>query len=329
MQNDKASFWADIKNYEDRLAEAPDSLLFARLAEVYLKVGLVDDAIHTARRGLELHPGFVAGQRVLAMACNAKGLHDECREALIKVTMALPEDGEAQKMLGRLLAANGFVDAAIRAYRTVLDFYPEDLECQAELEALERIALASRPETGQEEAEPLVGTGITVDGMDAEFAAFEDECEESEEIIEDVEILDVEDPDLPDMEEVERDAAEPSGSDSAQSDPFSTMTLAELYLKQGFTEKALEIYRNLLANDPANATLRLRVAELNQDVDTGMTGIDVSSSNGDSAHEVSIQERSSTVMDAPAAGAADNTIAILEGWLDNIGRIKGCRCGTL
>ena len=36
-------------------------------------------------------------------------------------------------------------------------------------------------------------------------------------------------------------------------DPLSTLTLAELYEQQGFIAKALDIYRTILADDPANA----------------------------------------------------------------------------
>lgn len=44
--------------------------------------------------------------------------------------------------------------------------------------------------------------------------------------------------------------------------PFVTETMAELYLQQGFDEEALAIYRQLLAQDPADATLRARVEAL-------------------------------------------------------------------
>ena len=321
MQNDDASFWADIKNYEERLAKAPDSLLFARLAEVYLKVGLVDDALHTARRGTELHPGYIAGQRVLAMACDSKGLQDECREALIKVVTALPEDGEAQKMLGRLLAAQGDMVAAIRAFRTVLDFNPDDSDCSVELEALERSAL---PDTGSDGVESRFGTGLTVDGMDAEFRSFEDE--EAEEILEDVEILDIDEADLLELEEAEEtvEASEPVEPVSAQIDPLSTTTLAELYLQQGFTEKALEIYKTLLANDPDNGALRSRVAELDGTA-VVLTGSVDNLPAGGAAHEEAFQEQPSEMSSDSTADAAGNSVAILEGWLDNIGRIKECR----
>jgi hypothetical protein len=42
-------------------------------------------------------------------------------------------------------------------------------------------------------------------------------------------------------------------------------TLAELYFKQGFREKAVEVYRQLIEREPDNDRLRRRLAEL-QDV---------------------------------------------------------------
>ena len=44
--------------------------------------------------------------------------------------------------------------------------------------------------------------------------------------------------------------------------PFVTETLAELYMQQGFRDEALSIYRQLVERDPANASLRDRVAQL-------------------------------------------------------------------
>jgi len=43
---------------------------------------------------------------------------------------------------------------------------------------------------------------------------------------------------------------------------FVTETLAELYLQQGFRDEALSIYRQLVERDPANQSLRDRVAQL-------------------------------------------------------------------
>ena len=39
-------------------------------------------------------------------------------------------------------------------------------------------------------------------------------------------------------------------------------TLAELYFKQGFAEKAVEVYRQLIQRDPENDRLHRRLAEI-------------------------------------------------------------------
>lgn len=55
------------------------------------------------------------------------------------------------------------------------------------------------------------------------------------------------------------------------SQPFVTETMAELYVKQGFREQALDVYKLLLAASPENQHLRDRVAELqpSAEADTG------------------------------------------------------------
>jgi hypothetical protein len=44
--------------------------------------------------------------------------------------------------------------------------------------------------------------------------------------------------------------------------PFSSSTLAELYYQQGLVERAVDVYRQLVTQDPANEKARLRLVEL-------------------------------------------------------------------
>jgi tetratricopeptide (TPR) repeat protein len=44
--------------------------------------------------------------------------------------------------------------------------------------------------------------------------------------------------------------------------PFSSSTLAELYLKQGLVERAVEVYRQLLVQEPGNERASARLAEI-------------------------------------------------------------------
>lgn len=333
---DSASFWTDIKNLEEQLAKNPDSLCFARLSEVYLKTGLIDDALHTARLGVTKHPRYLSGQRAHALACHAKGLNDEALAALKLVTEAMPEDIPSQKLFGRLSAEAGARDAAIMAYLTALEFAPDDVESRIELEALERLA-----------------ESIESDDVD-------------EAIIEDLEILeetDDLDEEQPASEFLTQDTPTLSGSMLATNhDPLSTGTLAELYVKQGFIHKALEIYRAILADNPADRVTGERIVEL-EALDAGSPGFDAEVNNDISEEEtedlavfsttaetVGMSDESvafpesggfpppespqssedvsfcgSAPSQALSHGIADNALATLDGWLENIRRIRTCR----
>lgn len=340
MQQDNSSFWADIKSYEERLAKSPDSFCFAKLSEVYLKVGLVEDALHTARQGVAKHPSYLAGQRALAMASHAKGLTGESLAALRIVTEAMPEDLPSQKLLGRLLIASGDLDAARNAFNTVLEFTPDDVESRLELESLEQPAAYAAAPASQEV------------------------CDD-EEIIEELEIL----------EELELYEEEPdaSGSESSETgleteapperhhDPLSTGTLAELYVSQGFVDKALEIYRAILKDNPLNSVVSARVSELESipvPAEPSVSGYEFCDeaeevavslpetatalptdmfqdtpvlSPFSAAEEIISQESfkeapvASVSAALPTEGAADNALSTLEGWLENIRRIRSCR----
>jgi tetratricopeptide (TPR) repeat protein len=245
------------------------------LSEVYLKVGLIDDALHTARQGVAIHPRYIGGLRALALACHSKGLNDECLTVLKLVTEAMPEDQQAQKLFGRLSADAGDLDAARQAFRTLLEFVPEDVECRVEIESLQ------------------------ISGDSAVASPFGD-ADDDEEIIEDLEFIEEIDV-FEEEEEVAKEAEvdkAPEVDKEPEKDPLSTATLAELYVKQGFIDKALEIYQSILANDPGNSAAATRISEL---------------------------EKSETVtaVEEPQKNT-DNALSKLEGWLENIRRMKSC-----
>jgi tetratricopeptide (TPR) repeat protein len=335
---ESASFWSDIKNLEERLAASPDSLCFARLSDVYLKVGLIDDALHVARQGTMKHPRYLSGQRALSLACHAKGLDDEALAALKLVTEALPEDVLSQKLLGRLFAEAGNRHAASQAFRTALEFAPDDVECRIEMESLKRSA------GGSESAL---------------------EADDDEEIIEDLEMLEDYDIGEEDQEEAviwpKETPSEPDIPAVPHYDPLSTGTVAELYVRQGFTHKALEIYRAILVDNPADYAISERVAELEaleagpseqyaefddtfemeSDDDSAFSMPDevflekagpvalpaTDLISGFESRQASADDcrYDSSISLAPSEGIVDNTLSTLDVWLENIRRIKSCR----
>jgi len=276
QQNPSPSFLSDIKALEKHMVQHPDSYLFARLAEASLKHNLLDDALRIARQGVKKYPFFAAGQRAMAMVCDAKGLTEERLKALEAFVAVLPEDIDAQKELAKLYVACGNQKAALVAYQTALEFHSDDMECVEALRSL-RQAL---------EVEMIIE--LTEDDI-----------------------------------WIEKEAEQPiakSLSSEADPDPLSTATLAELYVKQGFVPKALEIYRSLRDADPSNSQITSRIAELES--------MEALPEPQEAVNENIVAEPVLSAKEAPvlpSRGQADEAVLTLEGWLDNIRRIKACR----
>lgn len=312
--------------YEERLKNDPASYCFAPLVEVYLQAGLLDDALAVARAGVIRHPGYVAGHMALARTCHQKGLLDECRRALEVVTGAVPDHTEAQRMLARLYAESGAVQDAIHILQTLLDFNPGDMTAKLELESLQRKTAAALSEDDDLELIELTEADIV-----------EDEPVDHDQLVERVKPVThrIDDPwsgitaETPVFEETmsaapaletvwavpEQQLSEESFQQPYQ-DPMVTPTLAELYVSQGFPEKAVEIYRAILATTPEDKGAVSRLAELEQLSRTAEAG----------QAAVAAADLSAMPMQVPAEGTADQAaVTILEGWLENIRGLRKCR----
>ena len=71
-----------------------------------------------------------------------------------------------------------------------------------------------------------------------------------------------EDPVFQSLEDPFEDAAEAGESSGEPAPPLATRTMAELYIRQGFTGRGLEVYRQLVERDPENPELQRRLEEL-------------------------------------------------------------------
>lgn len=288
MEQDGPSFWAEIKKFEDTLDKDPNSYCFAPLSELYRKLGMVDDALNIARRGCELHPEYVGGFMALGRAYFEKGMRAECRDALEKVVRMTPDNLLAQRILSQIYIDAGEVAAAEEALNTIIAQNPDDVESQLLLNSMKRVAEAETKMAvgatgaGGAEASRFAGKepedGAKIQTLDpAEFDFTADEGDE--------EILDLLESDIieelaaaSEIAEELADEAPPDdyaaelaiGGEAERKDPLTTVTLAELYVSQGFPEKALAIYRELLEADPGNADLLSRLGaverELNREV---------------------------------------------------------------
>ena len=292
MALDVASVLTEIKKYEDTLVKDPASYCFAPLAELYRKMGNLDDAVTTAKLGCELHPDYVGGFMALGRAYFEKGMKAESRAALERVVGITPDNLLALKLLSHLYLEQGETADAGKALRMILSQSPDDHESQALLDSL------TNGEVELEEEEII------------EELSDEDLLEDEEFVVS--------------LDETDS----PLANDDVVTDkknPISTSTLAELYVAQGFMSHALTIYREMLNTDPDNADLKKRVDELARavaveagDVGTGLPENDEALT--ESAATSVAAGHHPPDMEMAAACTEDRAVETLEKWLDTIRR---------
>jgi tetratricopeptide (TPR) repeat protein len=306
MGIESASYWAEIKKYEDMLAKDPRSYCFAPLAELYRKLGLLEDAVQVAKRGIEVHPEYVGGYMAYGRTLFEMGLKDESKAALERVVKVTPDNFLAQKLLSQIYIEQGDDVSAEKALQVLVLLNPDDVEGKLMLEALARAA------EKRDEAEQKI---IADEDFSFENADLYSTCHSVDECSE-----------YSDFDEVQFDEnleelRMPSGRD-----PLATVTVAELYVKQGVLDRAIEVYTELLQADPDNDELKNRIFDLQRRLEVD----GITPENAESVNPMVFEEMPADVEDifSPRNGTQhiseemteNSVVVIMEGWLENIRR---------
>lgn len=307
MISETAASWAMARKFEDILRRDPAAYSFAPLADIYRSLGLIEEAVNTARKGVALHPAFAAGQLALAKAALESAFEDEARSALEIVVRITPENLEAQRLLAGLYTAAGDESAAIRCL-SVISSLNADFKESLPLEDSDADELIEEiPETDILE----LTDDLVEDDSSAElapFAAIPERPSLGEFQSRPEPFMISEPPSRPALQKEEAPTEEPSPAAA----PVSSATIAELYISQGFTEKGADIYRELLRTEPDNETFFKRLAELAPPAET-----------------LSKPVVSTFVIQEEQQQKAPALLDALNGWLGNIGRVKECRTKNL
>ena len=185
---------AEIKHLQGRYDSAPESRIFAPLADAYRKSGDVEKAIELCEKGLEGYPDYASAHVILGKCFYDKGATERSRAEFERVIEIDPENMVALKFMGDILMSEGDRDESISYYRKILAIDP----------------------TNEDVSEKLKG--------------LENEFRERE-------------IDLSDHKSIRKDG---------QQDELATMTLAGIYAAQGYYNKALKIYKEILEEEPDN-----------------------------------------------------------------------------
>ena len=222
---------AEIAKYEAQFTREPHSRIFAQLADALRKAGRLEEAIQTCRSGLRDHPTYAAALVVLGRALLQKGQPLEAEKELTAALKLSPCNVAAHRLLADAAAAQGKKDEARDRYEALLKQNPQDRELQEALARLEHARPPSPFPSPLPATTPPAAMGVAA-GTEQAWV-------------------------LPEEETVEARAPSlPVGR--------ATETLADLYARQGFVERATDLYRELLRQDPTRADLRRELEEMHQ-----------------------------------------------------------------
>lgn len=298
MMPDTASLWATARKFEGILRKDAAAYSFAPLADIYRRLGLLEEALDTSRKGCSIHPDFAAGHLALAKSAMESGLKGEATKALEVVVRVTPENIEAQRLLADLYSAEGNEAAA---HDCLLIASSLDAEIQEPVVPVNTVA----EELFEEEL-------FEEEILDADILELSDELVEDESFDDSTEQFSAS-PDRPSLGEgVNR--AEPFLMESPPSfydekpsaEPAAVMasaTIAELYVSQGFPDRGADVYRELIAADPLNKDYEKRLLELTQPAELLPVERQISPPEG--------------------------LLVKLQEWLGNIGRVRECRTKNL
>ncbi|MDT8436048.1 MAG: tetratricopeptide repeat protein [Gemmatimonadota bacterium] len=265
----------EIRRLEEHVRRQPDSLVFARLADAYRKVGRREEALELLDRGITRHPDYPSAHIVRARTSLDLGSEDEARAGFLRALdldpgnlvalrelagMARRRDDPAEERswLERLqqadpsTPAHGDRLAALAAAAAATESDPEPAEAFAEPAEASAEPVEASAESAEASAEPVETVAEPADrgaaGAPAERAEerpwwFDPPAE----------------PDGP---------TEPAESDA----DLLTRTMAELYARQGLYEEAEEIFTELLRDRPDDEELRRGLAAVRSRRDATRSG---------------------------------------------------------
>jgi tetratricopeptide (TPR) repeat protein len=123
----------EIERYRAMIAKDPSSRVFAALAELYRKAGMLDEAVRLCLNGTKAHPKYMSGRVSLARAYFDKGMIKEAKEEVLTVVSITPDNILANKILGDILLLEGDSAGAGESFMKVLALAPDDAEAKQKL----------------------------------------------------------------------------------------------------------------------------------------------------------------------------------------------------
>ena len=183
----------------------------------------------------------------LAEAYRQIGLLDDALEASRLGTERLPHFSPGFSTMGRILGQMGRLDESMSAYARAISI---DRQSQAALVGLARLHLVRGD---RDQARKILQQA-------REFHPEDDKISDM------LTALDLPRPwaDIKQAAQTQEQTSSQKTNVVEPGEPIATATLAEIYVKQGLLDKALEVYQGILHQNPGNESARERIVHLQQ-----------------------------------------------------------------
>lgn len=178
------------------------------------------------------------------------GLLDDAYQVASSGVRHLPEFAPGHVVLGRVQSQCGDLSAAMGSFARALDLDADNLP------ALKGLAKAKHQSGDAAAARQLLEKAATLAPDDEALRQFLKRIAPEEKASEPIAPAPSSQPSVRSSRRGHRTSA----------DPFTTVTIAEIYIRQGFLRRALKIYRDLLASDPSDENIRQRLIALKQQI---------------------------------------------------------------
>jgi tetratricopeptide (TPR) repeat protein len=245
---------------KERALKDPRALL--QHVEELRRTGRHKDAIAACLEGLQHLPNLDAVRITLGRAYLESGQTETARDVLKEIFARLPEHHLAGKLLAEAQIQLGEHLAAASTCRDLLSHYPRDRDIEALLKSATEPPPVAPPgaSTSAAPAAAPARPAPPVPAAPIAAAPASAAAAPSPATLASDPSLEYRPEDLAAAAPAAPPVAQPSAGRGR--DFLQTNTLAELYVRQGLTGKALEVYRGMLRVDPGNEALKRRVQEL-------------------------------------------------------------------
>ncbi len=126
----------EVKYLEGKMSKNENSMLFARLADAYLQMDRVDEAIALCEKGIKKHPYYVTGHYVLGKCYLRKKLFDQAEKELKRVLLFDPKYIAAHRDYAELMAQIGWLNTSEMSYEEIVRIDPLNQAAKKRLEEI-------------------------------------------------------------------------------------------------------------------------------------------------------------------------------------------------